>query len=128
MRIDLGYNLEDVKNEFEALPQSTYEAKIAECEFTTSKSSGKPMLKFTWEVLDGEFQGRKLFDNVLIETSWKVKQYAEAAGIPNGSELQTEDFKGAVAILTVGYAKKQNPDDDSEPLRNQITRVRNAKA
>ena len=124
MRIDLGYNLEDVKNEFEALPASTYEAKIIECEYTPSKSSGKPMLKITWEVVDGEFQGRKLFDNVLIETTWKVKQYAEAAGIPSGAELQTEDFKGAEGILTVGYAKKQNPDDDNEALRNQITRVR----
>jgi len=82
------------------------------------------MLKFTWEIVDGEFAGRKLFDNVLLEVGWKVKQYAEAAGIPNGTELDTNDFQGAEAILTVGYAKKQNPEDDTEPLRNQINRVR----
>lgn len=124
MRVDLGYNLEEVKNEFEALPASTYEAKIATCELTMSKTSNKPMLKFVWEVVDGEFAGRKLFDNVLIETSWKVKQYAECAGIPSGAEVNTDDFLNAEGILTVGFAKKQNPDDDTEPLRNQINRVR----
>lgn len=124
MRVGLDYDLSEVKNEFEALPPSTYEGKIATCEFTTSKSTNKPMLKFTWEVLDGEFAGRKLFDNVLIETSWKVKQYAEAAGIPSGTELDTNDFIGAEAILTVGIAKAQNPDDPDEPKRNQITRIR----
>lgn len=124
MRIDLGYNLEEVKNEFEPLPPSTYEAKIADCELTNSQKTNKPMLKFSWEIVDGEFAGRKLFDNVLIETTWKVKQYAEAAGIPSGSELDTADFKGAEGILTVAYQKKQDPDDPNEPLRNQITRIR----
>jgi hypothetical protein len=124
MRINLDYDLAEVKNEFEALPASTYEAKVVVCEYTTSKSTNKPMLKFTWEVLDGEFAGRKLFDNVLLETGWKVKQYAEAAGIPSGSELDTNDFMGAEGILTIGYAKKQNPEDDAEALRNQISRVR----
>lgn len=124
MRIGLEYDLSEVKNEFEALPANSYEAKVAVCEYVQSKSSNKPMLKFTWEVLDGEFAGRKLFDNVLLETSWKVKQYADAAGIPSGNELNTDDFVGAVGILTVGYAKKQNPDDPDEAPRNQITRIR----
>ena len=124
MRIGLEYDLSEVKNEFEALPASSYEAKIAACEYTQAKTSGKPMLKFTWEVLDGEFAARKLFDNVLLETSWKVKQYADVAGIPSGSELNTEDFLGAEGILTVGYAKKQNPDDPDEAPRNQINRIR----
>lgn len=124
MRIELGYDLADVKNEFEPLPPSTYEARITECDFTQSQRTNKPMLKFTWEIVDGEFAGRKLFDNVLLETSWKVKQYAEAAGIPNGSNPDTTDFIGTDAILTVGYQKKQNPDDPDEPLRNQIIRIR----
>lgn len=124
MRITMDYDLADVKNEFEALPASTYEGKLITCELTMSKNTNKPMLKMTWEILDGEFAGRKLFDNVLLETAWKVKQYAEAAGIHNGTELDTNDFIGSEGILSVGYAKKQNPDDDQEPLRNQIGRVR----
>lgn len=124
MRINLDYDLAEVKNEFEALPASTYEARVANCEYTTSKNTNKPMLKFTWEIVDGEFAGRKLFDNVLLEVGWKVKQYAEAAGIPSGTELDTNDFQGAEGILTVGYAKKMNPEDDTEPVRNQINRVR----
>lgn len=124
MRIDLDYDLAEVKNEFEPLPASSYEAKIAGCEAVLSKNTNKQMLKITWEVVDGEFAGRKLFDNVLLETSWKVKQYADAAGITNGTALDTNDFIGAEGILTVGYAKKQNPADDAEQIRNQITRVR----
>jgi len=122
MRINLGYQLEDVKSEFEPLPRGTYEATITECTLAKS-STNKDMLKFTWTVNDGEYAGRKLFDNVVLDVGWKVKQYAEAAGIASGAELDTEDFKGATAILTVDFAPKQNPDDETEPIRNAIKRI-----
>jgi len=113
--INLDYNLEDVSSTFEALPEASYLCRIKDADLVES-STKKPMLKFVWEVFDGEFVGRKLFDNVLLETDWKVKQYCELAGIESGSTLNTEDFKGVEGALNVKvgeYNNKPNNNIDS---------------
>ena len=63
--LNLDYDLENVSSEFEALPEGQYLAKITEAELTKS-STDKPMIKVTWEITDGEYEGRKLFDNNII--------------------------------------------------------------
>lgn len=100
--LNLDYNLEDVVNEFSPIPAGDYVCKIEECEYKTS-STGKPMLKITWVVNDGsEFNGRKLFDNVVLSVAFKVKQYADLVGMESGSALDTDLFLGLEAIVQVG--------------------------
>lgn len=115
--IDLDYNLEDVSSEFEALPVGDYLAKIETCELVKS-STDKPMLKVRWGVMEGEWEGRKLFDNVVLEVAWKVKQYAEAAGIESGSQIDSSHFIDTEAILAVGQKEYQGT------LQNQIKTVK----
>lgn len=114
--IDLDYNLEEVSSSFEPVPAGNYEARIDSVELVTSQTN-KPMLKVAWEITDGEFVGRKLFDNVVLTVPWKVKQYAEVAGIESGAELDTDDFVGAEGIVEV-----QVTEYNGEP-RNAIKKV-----
>ena len=117
--INLDYNLEDVKDEFEPLPVGDYFAKIDKCELVKS-STDKDMLKIQWVIVEGEFEGRRLFDNVVLSVAWKVKQYAELAGIASGAALNTEDFVETEAILGV----IQEEYDGS--IQNRIKRMKAA--
>ena len=63
------FNLNDVEeqaNSFEVLPKGTYNAIVEEFEFTTSQSSGSPMIKCVYNILDGEFADRKIFDYYVL--------------------------------------------------------------
>ncbi len=102
--LTLDYDIEDVKeNSFEPLPAAQYFAQIVNPDDVELKesSTGKPMLKIVWTVQGDEFDGRKIFDNVVLSVDWKVKQYATIAGIESGSELDTDDFVGIEALLDV---------------------------
>ena len=111
--INLDYDLDDVSSSFEALPPDQYPAKLDKCTLVQS-SKGNPMLKMEWVVMEGEYEGRRLYDNVVLSVAWKVKQYAEAAGIESGTELDTKDFDGMEAILDVRQREY------NEEMRNEI--------
>lgn len=113
--INLDYNLEDVSDSFEPLPESQYFAKLTECTLMKS-ASGKDMLKVVWVVIDGEFEGRKLFDYVVLSVDWKVKQYCTMAGIESGTQLDTNDFEGIEALLNV----TQEERTDGKGISNRI--------
>lgn len=104
--IELEYDLEDVKSNFEPLPAGSYAAKIDTCELTTS-STGKPMLKIVWSITEGEHAGRMLFDYVVLSVGWKVKQYCELVGISAGTQLDTDAFIGVEAVVTVALDKDE---------------------
>ena len=114
--INLDYDLGDVKSDFEPLPEGQYMARLTECELVKS-STGKDMLKITWSVIEGEFEGRRLWDNVVLSVDWKVKQYADLAGIESGSSLDTDDFKGIEALLTVGQREIAGRDKPGNDIR-----------
>ncbi|HXK71944.1 MAG TPA: DUF669 domain-containing protein [Clostridia bacterium] len=120
-QISLDYDLENVSSEFTPLEPGTYYGRIESVELTKSQKTNKPMLKIVWIITEGEYEGRKLFDNVLLETEWKVKQYALLAGIPSGTELDTDDFKDCEAILHV--IQKPNPQGGEGEMTNNIKKI-----
>ncbi len=74
----------------EALPEGTYHLMIAKVEETTS-STGNPMLKVEYDVL--EYEGsRKLWDNFpLIETAlWKLKELLDAVGMDTSAVVDMD--------------------------------------
>jgi len=113
--INLDYDLENVSDSFEPLPEGQYMCRLDKCELVNS-STGKPMLKMEWVIIDGEFEGRKLFDNVVLTVDWKVKQYATLAGIESGSTLDTKDFEGIEALLKVNQEERS----DGKGITNRI--------
>lgn len=64
MTFDLN-NVEEVSS-FEVIPKGTYNAVVEEFEFTTSQSSGNPMIKAVYSLTEGEFADRKIFDYYLL--------------------------------------------------------------
>lgn len=50
---------------FDPLPEASYNVTITEVAEKTTKG-GDPMAAVTFEVMDGEYEGRKLFDNIVI--------------------------------------------------------------
>lgn len=64
----MTFNLNDVEDStaFEVLPKGTYNAIVEEFEFTTSQSSGAPMIKCVYTIIDGEYADRKIFDYYVL--------------------------------------------------------------
>lgn len=55
---------------FEPLPAGEYKVQITDSDIVTPKSGNGSMIKFTYEVIaDPRFDGRKIFDNIIIEHS-----------------------------------------------------------
>ena len=55
---------------FEPLPAGEYKVQIVDSDIVTPKSGNGSMIKFTYEVIaDPQFDGRKIFDNIIIEHS-----------------------------------------------------------
>lgn len=121
VQINLDFNLEDQQSEFQPMPAGQYMGKISNPDDVqlTESSNGNPMIKVQWTVTEGEYEGRKLFDNVPLtaKAGFKVKQYAEVIGLEEGAELDTDDFVGAEALLKVTQREYQG-----EP-RNNIDKV-----
>ena len=78
------------------LDEGVYRLQIAKVEETTS-STGNPMIKVEYDVLDVD-GNRKLWDNyVLIDKClWKVKELFDALGIDTGAivEMDVQELVG----------------------------------
>jgi len=70
-------------SEFEILPDGDYPAVLIDSEWKGTKSGGGRYLQLTWEVLDGEFKGRLLWDRLNLEnkndTAVKIAQASLSA-------------------------------------------------
>lgn len=64
-----GFNANDVdpRGDFDPLPSGKYVAVITESEMTLTKSGGGHYLKLTFEVVDGEYKGRKLWGRLNLD-------------------------------------------------------------
>lgn len=58
--------VEEQSSSFEVLPKGTYNAIVEEFDFTTSQSSGSPMIKCVYNIIDGEYTDRKIFDYYVL--------------------------------------------------------------
>lgn len=61
-----GFDAENYKplDNFEPIPPARYEAMITASERKTTKAGDGEYLKLEWTVASGEYEGRKIFDNV----------------------------------------------------------------
>lgn len=112
----------EYKTGYDTLPNGTYCAVIAKGENKTSQS-GNNYLSFTWEIIEGEYTGRKLFSNYNVyHNDPKVRQIAmnDMAGICQAiSVLQpqgVEELCDKPMMIEVGVRK----DKDTGELKNVI--------
>lgn len=126
---ELGFNANEVKpNEgFDVLPAGDYEAVIVGSEIKpTTKGDGR-YIKFELQIINGEFQNRKLWDNLNIwNPSEKAVQIAKgtlsaicrAVNVPtpkDTSELHNKPLRVSVKVESSTDYGKQNKIADYKP-------------
>ncbi|WP_163387934.1 AAA family ATPase [Endozoicomonas acroporae] len=103
----LGFNADDYDpaDEFEPLPPGEYLTMITEASLDNTKSGGQ-MVKLTYTVMEGQFEGRKLWSQHNIVNS-----------SPKAQEI------GRKEISRIAHAVGQPRINDTEQLLQQVIRI-----
>ena len=106
----------------EPLPEGVYDVSVAKVEQTVSKSSGNPMLKVEFNVLDDGYQGRKLWANYVLTQAamWKVKELFDALGLDTSSivDMDTEELVGLACKVKV--AQREYDGDITNEIKKAM--------
>ena len=106
---------ESTGGDYKVLPAGEYEMLCDKMEMTTSKA-GDPMLKATFIVLGGEFDGRLIFDNYLLTHKvgqQRVRQLGEK-GFGLDLNAQPDDFVGKQGIAVIKIKKEIYNGEEKE--------------
>jgi hypothetical protein len=118
---------EDDRN-FDPIPAGDYLVQAIDSELRV-KENGDELLKFTFEILDGPFQGRRLWENLNVKHSNPTAQSIAqrsladlilAVGLANGecSDSEQLHFKPVVAKVKI------DPPKNGYDASNKISRYR----
>ena len=118
----INFNAADyAKPTFMPLPAGSYVARVDEIEEKSTKSGDGQYLQITWEILDGEFAGRKIWDRLNVvnpnETAQRIGrerliQLAAAAGIATLTD--TNDLYRRVVTLRLIVKSDANYGDRND--------------
>lgn len=90
--------------DFEPIPEGDYLVEIEKVEHKHSQS-GNEMLQMTFNVVEGEYAGRKVFDNYVLTQAalWKLKSLFVALGkdVSGIAEFEPDELIGNKFIATV---------------------------
>lgn len=105
---------------FEALPVGDYTVMIEDSDVCMTKSGTGRYVKFVYQIIDGEYKGRKLFEILNIEnqnqqTAARARTslnsicfYCDKQGAEDTSELH-----GEVLVVQVGIKKNEQYGDQN---------------
>jgi hypothetical protein len=129
-QVDVG-NLPD-RPPTEVLPVGDYRAMIIESDVKpTSSGNGGERISLTWEIIEGDYAGRKVFHGINFKNPnqkaeqigrAELKQVCQAVGKLTFAD--TEELHGIQAIITL----KIKPGDAQYEARNEIRAVRHVDA
>jgi len=132
-----GYAIDfaSVPDQQELIVKGTYEAVIKNAEPVMSKTSGNPMIKLRWQIADGEYEGRTVFDQLVFTRptgDWnadfplrKIKELLLAIGYDArfGGQVIPENLIGERCMITVkiDQGKGMNPETgEPYPPKNAV--------
>ena len=117
LSVDLS-NIEEMS--FEVLPKGTYDVIVDEAEYKISQSGGNPMIALTFKIEEGEYEGRKLFSNIVF--SPKAMPFAKRdiarLGLnhllegPFNPEEAASEFIGQTCRVRVAIEKYEGEDQN----------------
>lgn len=95
------------------LPEEQFKFEVKEVEQETGESSGEPYLKITLEVVDGEMEGTKAWDNMSLQPQalWKLRGFMEAVGletVEGEMDIDPDEFVGLVVLGNVIHETYKN--------------------
>ena len=130
----------NVEGEVEIIPAGEYPAIITESDYVPTKGGTGMILKLTWTILDGEYKGRKVFENLNLENkNPQAEQIAKASfnsilfacgiqSVQDSSQLHGKPvlIKVKVKPETAEYSaknevKKHSPMSGAAPTGNGAT-------
>lgn len=120
-----GYNAEEYQpmENYEALPAGDYRAIATSSEMRPTKAGAGAYLQIAWEVIDGEYKGRKLWSRLNLQNpSPKAVEIAQrelssicrAAGVLRPRD--SAELHNIPVLLKVGTEKRS----DTGELQNRI--------
>lgn len=121
----------DEGRDYRPIPNGTYVLQVIESDVVDNKNGDGSILKLTMEVYEGEFKGRKIFENLnIINKSQKAQEIAQsqlsaltkAAGIStvitDSQDLHYQPFEAVVGT----EPESPKPGGGVYPAKNKITR------
>jgi hypothetical protein len=138
-QLNYNVNQEELEQSFDLLPVGEYTAIIEDSDLRSNKNNTGKNLFLTYQVIEGQLKGRKIFENLCIEnTSMLAMQIAKrtlnsigvAVGmtqIKDSNELHNKPFKIEVGIKgseedqygRQNFIKKHLPLDGSKTISPQ---------
>ena len=124
------YEPEDFQS-FSPIPDGEYLAMIVETEVKETQSKTGQYIKVVWQILDGEFKDRKIFDNITLANPNKqaeeigqrrLTRLCVECGI-NGILENTEQLHDHPMIVSVAIEAQK---DDPNKKNNRIKKFQSA--
>jgi len=119
-----GFNANNVepKTEFDAIPAGKYLAVITSSEMKPTKSGNGAYLELTFDVIEGEFKGRKLWARLNLDNPNQVAvkiARSELSSICRAVNVLEPKDSCEIHNLPLVVTVKQKAGDDGE-VRNEI--------
>ena len=120
-----GYNAEDHEplGDFSPVPKGDYQGIAIESEMKSTKAGTGNYLSIVWELIDDEYQGRKLFSNINLDNpnpkaveiaQRELSSICRATGVLRPKD--SEELHNIPVMLKVGVEKRK----DTEEFSNRI--------
>jgi len=106
--------------DYEILPEGVYEIEVTEARVTKSKA-GDAMLALKVAVLDGEYEGRALYPNLMLVGRGLgiTKAAFTAMGLPGG-KMDIDDLIGATSTVRITQHVYKVEDGGDGKARNNV--------
>lgn len=109
------------------VPDGTYQAKVEQVKLDKTRTTGKPILKMTFTILNGKQKGRKLFKNSQLQTKDNLK-YLKAdmntmgVKLAKVSDLKKEEVLESMLDLVLEVKQTTRKTDSGEYTNVYINR------
>lgn len=120
-----GFNAEDFKDEYAPLPAGRYTAMIVKSETKSTKAGNGSYLSLEIDIVDGQYKGRKLFENLNLDNPNEqavniakatLANICRAVGVlhpKDSSELHLKPMSIMVSVI---------PESKDFPASNRVKR------
>ncbi|KKL73659.1 hypothetical protein LCGC14_2072670 [marine sediment metagenome] len=128
--------IEDAED-FSPIPDGAYLCKIVEVDDTKETQNGDPMWRIRWEVLEGDYAGRIIFDNLIFSAKAlkRVKLVFSRLGLDVSKDEEAEwtpqmiqDKHARITVLTEEYESEKGPRKRNSVPFNGIEAVESTAA
>lgn len=112
---------EESNTGFDSLPENRYNLKVTDAKMETAKT-GTEMIATTFEVLDGEFKNRKLWNNFTLTDKSMIYLYSFLKGaesdLVNAEDVEASDIVAKMPGMRVSVFAEPAKTQNGNPTNN----------